>query len=343
MVWHANSALLAILATVVSVPACADILLKEIGSFHIGGHEAVLSGQPTKEVSFTAGMAPVKLDPNGQFEIEQMYVQYFKLAAPKFRYPLLMWHGGGLTGVTWETKPDGKPGWQMFFLNRGYDVYVSDAVERGRASWARYPEFFRSEPLFRSKNEAWELFRFGPTGSYDPNPANRRPFSDSQFPTEALDQFAKQGVPRWVTNDAPTQAAYDQLVERVGPCVIIVHSQGGNFGFNAALRAHDKIKALVALEPSGAPDPGKVDVAQLKTVPHLFVFGDHLQDFPSWQNFIKASQRYHAALTGAGVKSDWIDLPTLGIKGNSHMMMMDRNSDQIAEVVAKWLEQSRAD
>jgi hypothetical protein len=117
MVSHANSALLAILATVVSVPACADILLKEIGSFHIGGHEAVLSGQPTKEVSFTAGMAPVKVDPNGQFEIEQMYVQYFKLAAPKFRYPLLMWHGGGLTGVTWETKPDGKPGWQMFFLN----------------------------------------------------------------------------------------------------------------------------------------------------------------------------------------------------------------------------------
>jgi pimeloyl-ACP methyl ester carboxylesterase len=146
-----------------------------------------------------------------------------------------------------------------------------------------------------------------------------------------------------VTNDEPTQAAYDQLVERVCPCVIIVHSQGGNFGFNAALRAHDKIKALVALEPSGAPDPGKVDVTQLKTVPHLFVFGDHLQDFPSWQNFIKASQRYHAALTGAGVKSDWIDLPTLGIKGNSHMMMMDRNSDQIAEVVAKWLEQSRAD
>jgi hypothetical protein len=32
-----------------------------------------------------------------------------------------------------------------------------------------------------------------------------------------------------------------------------------------------------------------------------------------------------------------------GIKGNSHMMMMDRNSDQIAELVAKWLEESRAD
>src|SRR5437764_7791831 len=42
--------------------------------------------QRTKEISFTAGMAPVKVDPNGQFEIEQMYVQYFKLASPKFRY-----------------------------------------------------------------------------------------------------------------------------------------------------------------------------------------------------------------------------------------------------------------
>ena len=288
MVWHANSTLLVFLAAMVSVSASADILLREIGSFHIGGHEAILSGQPPKEVSFTAGMAPVKVDPNGQFEIEQMYVQYFKLAAPKFKYPLLMWHGGGLTGVTWETKPDGKPGWQMFFLNRGYDVYVSDAVERGRASWARYPELFKSEPLFRSKKEAWELFRFGPIGSYDAAPSNRQPFPDSQFPIEALDQFAKQAVPRWVTNDAATQAAYDQLVERIGPCVIVVHSQGGNFGFNAALRASDKVKALVAIEPSGAPDPGKVNVLKLKRVPHLFVFGDHLQELPVVAEFHKS-------------------------------------------------------
>ena len=338
---RAHFGFLAILATTVVVaPACADILVKEIGSFHIGGHEVVISGQPTKEVSFTAGMAPLQIDPNGAFEIEQMYVQYVKLAAPKFKYPLLLWHGGGLTGVTWETKPDGKPGWQMFFLNRGYDVYVSDAVERGRASWARYPEFFTSEPMFRPKKEAWELFRFGPPGSYDSSAANRRSFPDTQFPTEALDQFAKQGVPRWVTNDAPTQTAYDQLVARVCPCVIVVHSQGGNFGFNAALRAPDKIKALVALEPSGAPDPDKVDVRKLQAVPHLFVYGDHLQDSPPWPTLVKAPQRYRIALAGAGVKTEWIDLPEWGMKGNSHMMMMDRNSDQIADLVAKWLEQS---
>ena len=82
MVWHANSALLAILAMAVSVPACADILLKEIGSFHIGGHEAVLSGLPTKEVSFTAGMAPVKVDPNGEFEIDKCTCNTSSLPLP---------------------------------------------------------------------------------------------------------------------------------------------------------------------------------------------------------------------------------------------------------------------
>src|SRR6478609_4273020 len=258
-------------ALATATPAAADYLVKEVGSFHVGGHTETLSGLPSKEIVFSPGAPPIKVDPNGEFEAEQMYVQYVKLAQPKARVPILLWHGGGLTGVTWETKPDGKPGWQQFFLNAGYDVYVSDAVERGRASWARYPEIFKSEPMFRTKKEAWELFRIGP--SYEI--AGRRvAFEGQQFPIEAFDQFAKQGVPRWVTNDAATQNAYNALVERICPCIVVVHSQGGNFGFNAALAAPDKIKALVAIEPSGAPDSAKIDVGKLKDVPHLIVWGD---------------------------------------------------------------------
>src|SRR6266571_1941147 len=70
----------------------------EVGSFHIGGRQATLSGLPTKEIVFTAGAAPFKVDPNGEFEVEQMYVQYVKLFGPyaRAKYPLLMWHGGGL-------------------------------------------------------------------------------------------------------------------------------------------------------------------------------------------------------------------------------------------------------
>ena len=140
---HAMKAATAALCAVcaVTLPASADYLVKEVGSFHVGGRTATLSGMPTREVAFTPGSPALKVDPNGEFEVEQMYVQFVRLAQPKAKIPILFWHGGGLTGATWETKPDGKPGWQQWFLNAGYDVYVSDAVERGRASWARYPEF----------------------------------------------------------------------------------------------------------------------------------------------------------------------------------------------------------
>ena len=317
-----------------AAPAAADYLVKEVGSFHVGGRTETLSGLPTKEIVFSPGAPPLKVDPNGEFEVEQMYVQYVKLAQPKGRVPLLLWHGGGLSGVTWETKPDGKPGWQQFFLNAGYDVYVSDAVERGRASWARYPDIFKSEPMFRPKKEAWELFRIGP--SYAPGGA-RVANEGQQFPVEALDAFMKQGVPRWLTNDAATQKAYDELVQKVCPCIVVVHSQGGNFGFNAALNAPDKVKALIAVEPSGAPDPTKADAAKMKGVPHLIVWGDFIDKHAVWPRITPNPTKWGEAIKAAGGTVDTFDLPKMGIKGNTHMLMMDRNSDDIAKLVADWI------
>jgi len=145
------------IAAVAALAGCAQapIALKDMGSFHVGGREITISGQPVKEVTFTAGGVPAKVDPNGVYQVEQMYVQYFIPQNERGALPLLMWHGGGLSGVTWETKPDGKPGWQNFFLKAGHDVYVSDAVERGRASWARYPEIFKTEPFFQTKKEGF--------------------------------------------------------------------------------------------------------------------------------------------------------------------------------------------
>jgi hypothetical protein len=39
----------------------------------------------------------------------------------------------------------------------------------------------------------------------------------------------------------------------------------------------------------------------------------------------------------AGGKVDVVDLPEHGFKGNSHMIMMDRNSGQVADLIQKWL------
>jgi len=151
--------------------AAEPITLRDMGSFHVGGRLVEISGKPVKEVVFTPGGVPAKVDPNGTYQVEQMYVQYFLPANEKGAYPLLMWHGGGLTGVTYETTPDGREGWLNYFLRKGWAVYNSDAVERGRAGWAQYPDIFKGEPVFLTTANPFERFRIGDgPNSYDPDP-----------------------------------------------------------------------------------------------------------------------------------------------------------------------------
>ncbi|MFZ6761818.1 esterase [Roseomonas sp. KE0001] len=311
--------------------------VREIGSLHVGGRVRALDGLPLRDMVPSPGAPPIRTDPNGEFMVEGMYAQYVKLVEPRARHPLLLWHGGGLTGVTWETTPDGRPGWQMYFLRQGHDVYVSDAVERGRAGWARFPEIFPGEPVFRTMGEGWGLFRVGPQEGWSANPARRRAFPDTLFPVAAWDAFTRQSVPRWTTTDSQIQAAYNDYVRAVCPCVIIVHSQGGNFAFNAALAAPDKVRAVIAIEPSGTPGPG-TDAAGLRDVPHLIVWGDHFQDSPFWQRIRGNVERWAGTIRAAGGRADVLDLPAEGIRGNSHMLMMDRNSDAVAARIQAWME-----
>jgi pimeloyl-ACP methyl ester carboxylesterase len=116
-----------------------------------------------------------------------------------------------------------------------------------------------------------------------------------------------------------------------------VHSQGGNFTFNAALKAPDKIKGVIAIEPSGAPNPERTNLSALKGVPHLFVWGDYLDRHSLWKRIMPAVDAYEAALRRQGTDVTRIDLPKIGIRGNSHMLMMDTNSDQIAGMIQKWM------
>jgi pimeloyl-ACP methyl ester carboxylesterase len=317
-------------------PAAAGALqIGEIGSMHVGGGNVTVSGLPVPTPTTPGGAV---YDPNGDFEAGQMYVQYVKLASPRARYPLLLVHGGGLTGATWETKPDGQPGWQTFFLEAGHDVYIGDGMERGRASWARFPEIYQTAPTFVNKTIAWETFRIGPPGSYRTDPAERAALSGVRFPVASFDRFIKQTVPIWGSNGPDIQRAWDALVQAVCPCVALVHSQGGNFGFAMARNAPAMIKAVIAIEPSGAPDPDRVDLTGLVGVPHLVVWGDYMEEYPRWQQIRDTVSRYEEALRSQGGVADHLDLPEAGVHGNSHMLMMDTNSDEVAALIQDWIE-----
>ena len=59
-------------------PAAAeDIVLRGMGSFHVGGRIAEVSGKEVRMIQRQPGGPMTKLDPNGQYMVEQMYVQYF--------------------------------------------------------------------------------------------------------------------------------------------------------------------------------------------------------------------------------------------------------------------------
>jgi pimeloyl-ACP methyl ester carboxylesterase len=328
----------AVAALILSGAAAAQpIQVREIGSLHVGGRIAEITGLPEQEITFSPGAPPLRVNPNGHFHVEQMYAQYVRLENPRARYPIILAHGGGLTGVTYETTPDGRPGWQMAFLRAGHDVFVTDAVERGRSGWARFPQILAGEPVFRTMGEGWGLFRIGPADGWNLDAAQRRAFEGTRFPVAAWNQFMMQSVPRWVTTDRQIQAAYDALVQRVCPCVVLVHSQGGNFGFNAALNAPDKVRAVIAVEPSGAP-PQTADAARLRDIPHLVVWGDYIAGNAFWERIRGNIDRWQGQIRAAGGAADTLDLPAEGIRGNSHMLMMDDNSDDIAARINAWME-----
>ncbi|MCC7426033.1 MAG: esterase [Alphaproteobacteria bacterium] len=318
------------------MPSGGPIMLKAMGSFHVGGKQVEISGRPVREVVFTPGGVPARVDPNGSYMVGQMYAQYYVPEPARGRFPLLMWHGGGLTGVSWETTPDGREGWMHYFLRRGWPVYVSDAVERGRASWAMYPDLLPGEPLFLTVANPWERFRIGAgAGSWNAEAAQRRQLPGNQFPADGYLNFVKQIVPRWTTTDALILDAYTALLDKVGPSVLVVHSQGGQFGYRATQARPDKVRALVLIEPAGLGDPSKMEV--FRNIPQLLVYGDHIEQDSRWPTIRRNGIAFAERAKQYGGSVDVIDLPARGVRGNSHMLMMDRNSDAAAALVQEWL------
>lgn len=310
----------------------APVLLKSLRSHFLGGREAVASGLPVLRRQVVGNGAARAIDMNGSYCAGQLYVQEYRLAEPRHPHPVLLWHGGGMSGAQWESTPDGRQGWLWRLLQSGYDVFVADAPERGRASWAMYPQIYDAAPIFRSKEEAWHLFRIGPANGYAPRDQPRGAHPGQQFPADAFDTFAKQFVPRWLAHDAMALDAYRELLDLAGPCIVIGHSQGGGYATQLARECPGPIRAVVAVEPTGTPE--RVDGS---LPPQLLVWGDHFDHHDTWQRYRAQTDAYWDALRRAGRRADVLDLPAAGIAGNSHFCMLDRNSDRIAELIVDWL------
>ena len=170
------------------------------------------------------------IDPKreGSPMVGHMYVEYQvpqRLAHP---YPVVMIHGGSQTGTNFTGTPDGRDGWAQYFLRRGYAVYVVDQVARGRAaqwSQANGPVSAANISRLEQRFVAPERFNLWPQARLHTQwPGTGKP-GDPSF-----DQFYASQFPSLV--DFPLQQALNRdatvaLLDRIGPAVVLIHSQSG--------------------------------------------------------------------------------------------------------------------
>jgi pimeloyl-ACP methyl ester carboxylesterase len=307
-----------------------ELRLESISSRYIGGRSLTLAGQPVEEVTLSSALPGYRHDGNDTYYIEQAYVQRYVPAGRGQDTPVLLVHGGGMTGACWESTPDGRPGWLTVFLRAGLPVDVLDNVERGRAGWCALPDVWPGKPIMRGEREMWDVFRVGRPEDYP----TRTPFPGSQFPVDALPAMVRQGVPRWPGNAALAEQSLLAVVAELGPCVLVGHSQGGGLCARVAQARPDLVRQVVLIEPHGLPEVPAVPAAY---PPQLTVIGDFTELSPVWVQLTGDMRRQTADLRAAGLRADLLELPAAGIRGNSHNPMMDLNSDQVAEQVLTWL------
>lgn len=321
-------------------PPKTPLVLKDQGSFFVGGEK---SDQTHVELG--------SFGPAGHISVNQMYVRYMIPMGGARKLPVVMVHGMTLTGKTWETTPDGRMGWDEYFVRKGHSTYVPDQVGRGRSGFNQ--AIFNNiragltppdqQALMRrfSDEVVWPNFRFGPKDGVA--------YPDAQFPVAAVGELSKQGIPDLnlaLANPNPNFKALSDLSRQLKQVVLMSHSQSGAYPLEAALVNPAGIKGIVLVEPGVCPDYTDQQITTLAKLPILVVFGDHLGDVPtgipghSWKTTaFDSCQTFITRVNAAGGKAQRLYPPDKGIKGNSHMIMQDKNNLQIADLILQWIDQ----
>ncbi|HXE81087.1 MAG TPA: hypothetical protein VNK41_10075 [Vicinamibacterales bacterium] len=325
-------------------PADTPLVLKAQGSFFVGGEKVE---QTRSELG--------DLGPGGHITVNQMYVRFMVPQGGEGNVPVVMVHGATLTGKSYETTPDGRMGWDEYFVRKGHPVYVPDQVGRGRSGFnqavfnnvragtaqpSSLPRWIRF-----SDEVVWTNFRFGAKPG--------APYEGSLFPVDAVDELSKQGVPDVTFGGLPSPnpnfKALSELATQLNGAVLIGHSQSGPFPLAAALLNPAVARGLVLVEPGACPAQYTDEqIKTLATIPVLVIFGDY-RDTPTgvgdgreghfWQRSFEGCQALIARLKAAGGQAEMLSPAELGIRGNSHMIMQDKNNLQIADRILKWIDE----
>lgn len=312
------------------------LVLTDEAMFTIGGRLAA-TDHP--------GSSPITGSPGpGSISVDQLFV-HRRIPATCTGIPVVMVHGSNASGSLWETTPDGREGWATWFVRQGHPVYVVDHAGRGRSGFDP-TEVNRASAdgstdtlpnLFLATRERqWVNGRIGP--DYP------RPFPGVRFPVDSFDRFMASHVPNaestLATGGATTVAALAELLDRIGPAAVVVHSQGGSYGIDLVRRRPDLVRCVVSVE-GGSESLTATDARRwFSSVPLLSLWGDNSEG----ARLVNGDDRRNGCLRAVemvvaeGGRAELLMLPDLGIRGNTHYLMMDDNNLDLAGLVDDWVE-----
>jgi len=184
----------------------------------------------------------------------QLYAEFQIPSKRTHPWPVVMIHGGSQSGTNFTGTPDGREGWAQFFLRQGYAVYVVDQPGRGRAAY-QAELYGPAAPVSLENTQR----RFAAPERFNLWPQARL---HTQWPGQGVpgdptfDQFYASQVPsigNFTLQQELNSEAILALLEKIGPSILLTHSQSGAFGWPVADARPDLVKAILAVEPNGPP------------------------------------------------------------------------------------------
>lgn len=312
--------------------------------------------------------------PLGAVQAGSMFVEWLSPDHDEAELPaVVLVHGGGGQGTDYLGTPDGRPGWAQLLADVGHQVYVVDRPGHGRSPY--------DATVLEPMAPTWgaELIRnifvgTGPSGAHTQWPG------DLTVCDPLFDQFAASQGPMPADSGAMHARERDrlvQLLEQVGPAVVMAHSAGGPGAFLAADARPDLVQALVAVETLGPPfvsqpesgvtlswglanapfnyEPRAGTPAELSLTvvevgpPPMVLQKEPARRLPNLAQvpiavvtgeaspFLAFDRHLVAYLKQAGCAVDLLRLHEHGVRGNGHGMMLESNNAEVLDAILPWV------
>jgi pimeloyl-ACP methyl ester carboxylesterase len=301
----------------------------------------------------------------------QSGVQVFTPAEVRQPYPIVLVHGG-LGQAVHMMGIGRRPGWVHYFVREGYRTYVVDRPAYGRVPLhpGAYGDYFTGYGGGTNLANILRNSRLAPG----------EPRNTGLLGEELGLQFVanESGFPRSMAQHAEQWAkGAEELLDRIGPSIVLTHAYGGPLGWVAADRRPNLVKAVVAVEsnnnnfegevvwgltpipvrydppaaapsdfrltewtpPPGSPGPNRAFRIQAEPARQLV----NLRGIPVL--WMQGENNYSGPaqvqfLRQSGVDVEFLRLRDRGFpEGNTNLMVLERNNFEVFGLIRDWLAQ----